>query len=265
MLIACLLQNVLISLHVLFILLWQRTRHELYFHCFIYMSFLAVFYIYCFQGFYVKGELALNGHPCLKKGKYCYLFRSVVSTCANTFSVQNKTLLTHHTQIDDMSPNSVGWTLIFICIGLPVKFWAAQNLFITTCSPAPSLSYSLSRWLTCIAISCNTIHILLVSAGMLLTGDVPLILQVQRKTWPRFREPRWAFAPPTHSRRVFNGPHRGKRLTVCLHSGISELVLIIEPLSIQRHWSQPRCLFHRSLNLCRSPNVHYSSKLARGL
>lgn len=64
---------------------------------------------------------------------------------------------------------------------------------------------------------------------------------------------------------VFKRPHRVKRLTVCLHSGISELVLIIEPLSIQKHWSQLRCLFHRSLNLCRSPNVHYSSKLARGL
>lgn len=153
----------------------------------------------------------------------------------------------------------------FVRTRLPVKFSAAWNLFITACSSAPSLSYSLSRWLTCTAISCSTIHILLVSAGMLLTGDVPLILQVQRKTWPRFRELRWALAPPTHSRHVFNGPHRGKRLTVCLHSGISELVLIIEPLSIQRHWSQPRCLFHRSLNLCRSPNVHYSSKLARGL
>lgn len=176
-------------------------------------------------------------------------------------------LLTHHAQIGDMSPNSVGWTLLFSRTCFPVKFWAAWNLFITTWSPAPSLSYSLSRWLTCTTISGNAIHILLVSAGMLLTGDVPLILQVQRKTWPRFRELRRAFAPPTHGQCVcvFNGPHRGKRLTVCLHSGISELVLIIEPLSIQRHWSQPRCLFHRSLNLCRSPNVHYSSKLARGL
>lgn len=133
------------------------------------------------------------------------------------------------------------------------------------CSPAPSLSYSLSRWQTCTAISCYAIHTLLVSAGMLLTGNVPLILQVQRKTWPRFREPCWGGAPPNTQPPVFNGPHRGKRLTVCLHRGISELVLIIEPLSIQRHRSQPRCLFHRSLNLCRSPNVHYSSKLARGL
>lgn len=182
-----------------------------------------------------------------------------------TFSVKFWFLLTPHALIDDMTPNSAGWTLLFICILLSVKFWAAWSLFITTCSPAPPLSYSLSRWLTCTAISCNSIHILLVSAGMLLTGNVPLILQVQRKTWPRFRELQWACAPPTHSLRVFNGPHRGKRLTVCLHSGISELVLIIEPLSIQRHWSQPRCLFHRSLNLCRSPNVHYSSKLARGL
>lgn len=64
---------------------------------------------------------------------------------------------------------------------------------------------------------------------------------------------------------VLNRAHRGKRPTVCLHSRISELVILIEPLSIQRHWSQPRCLFHRSLNLCRSPNVHYSGKLARGL
>lgn len=154
---------------------------------------------------------------------------------------------------------------LFICTRLPVKFWAAWILFITSGSPAPSLSYSLSRWLTCTAISSNTIHILLVSAGMLLTDNVPLILQEQKKTWPHFRELQRGFAPTTHSRRVFNGPHRGNRLTVCLHSGIFELVLIIEPLSIQRHWSQPRCLFHRSLNLCRSPNVHYSSKLARGL
>lgn len=153
----------------------------------------------------------------------------------------------------------------FVCTHLPAKFWAAWNLFITICWSAPSLSYSLSRWPTCTAISCSTIHILLVSAGMLLMGDVPLILQVQRKTWFCFRELWRALPLPTHSHCVFNGPRREKRLAVCLHSGILELVLIIEPLSIQRHWSQPRCLFHRSLNLCRSPNVHYSSTPARGL
>lgn len=149
----------------------------------------------------------------------------------------------------------------FVCMHLPAKFWAARNLFITICSSAPSLNYSLSRWPTCTAISCSTIHILLGSAGMLLMGNVPLILQVQTC----FRAPCWALPLPTHSQYVFNVPHKEKRRAVCLHSGILELVLIIEPLSIQRQWSQPRCLFHRSLNLCRSPNVHYSSTPTRGV
>lgn len=169
--------------------------------------------------------------------------------------------MTHDVQIDDMSPCSVRCHLFArTCL---LNFEQHGTYLLPYAHLPPSLSYSLSRWPTCTAISCSTIHI--VSAGMLLMGDVPLILQVQRKTWLRFRELRRALPLPTHSHCVFNGPRREKRLAVCLHRGILELVLIIEPLSIQRHWSQPRCLFHRSLNLCRSPNVHYSSTPARGL
>lgn len=44
------------------------------------------------------------------------------------------------------------------------------------------------------AICHNPIQILLVSAGMLVTADVPLILQVQREKWPRFIKLQWAGA-----------------------------------------------------------------------
>lgn len=148
--------------------------------------------------------------------------------------------------------------MLLVYNSLPANFQESGPCLL---AHAPSLSHSLSGRLT---ISRSAVHILLVSLDMLLTGNMPLILQVQRKTWPRFPAPRWASTTPTR-RRVFNVPRRRKRLAACLHSSILELELIIEPLSIQRRWSRPRCLFHRSLNLCRSPNVHYSRKVARGL
>lgn len=76
------------------------------------------------------------------------------------------------------------WGKLLVYISLPANFQERGPCLL---AHAPSLSHSLSGPLTCATISCSAIHIPLVSLAMLQTGDMPLILQVQKEDVTPFR------------------------------------------------------------------------------